>query len=304
MSPEQARSPRDVDHRTDLYSVGAILYEMLSGRTPYTAESGEFTEILFKIFTTEPEPLARLRPESARGARRRRAPRAAARSRRALRVGDRDGRGPGALRRRAERAGSRAPARGPAEPDAGPAALAHAAGARSRARPRARRRRVPSPAATPSACDPLRPRSGSRREAASDAHLRVARPNGANRRPHRRGGRGDRRQRGFPRPPRARPRRGQDSGRPAGRCGAPPASALVWPALPASATAHGLRAGRAPGPRGGAVAVAVDPPRPAAWPRPRLQGGSSPLRGARLPVQSPPQRRRLRPRRSLPSSAT
>ncbi len=63
MSPEQARSPRDVDHRTDLYSVGAILYEMLSGRTPYTADSGEFTEILFKIFTTEPEPLTRVRPD-------------------------------------------------------------------------------------------------------------------------------------------------------------------------------------------------------------------------------------------------
>src|ERR1700722_10670012 len=63
MSPEQARSPRDVDHRTDLYSVGAILYEMLSGRTPYTAESGEYTEILFKIFTTEPEPLGQIRPD-------------------------------------------------------------------------------------------------------------------------------------------------------------------------------------------------------------------------------------------------
>ncbi len=67
MSPEQARSPRDVDHRTDLYSVGAILYEMLSGRTPYTAESGEYTEILFKIFTTEPEPLGRLRPDVPEG---------------------------------------------------------------------------------------------------------------------------------------------------------------------------------------------------------------------------------------------
>jgi serine/threonine-protein kinase len=63
MSPEQARSPRDVDHRTDLYSVGAILYEMLSGRTPYTAETGEYTEILFKIFTAEPEPLGGLRPD-------------------------------------------------------------------------------------------------------------------------------------------------------------------------------------------------------------------------------------------------
>lgn len=63
MSPEQARSPRDVDARTDLYSVGAILYELLAGRTPYTSDTGEFTEILYKIFTTDPEPLQNLRPD-------------------------------------------------------------------------------------------------------------------------------------------------------------------------------------------------------------------------------------------------
>ncbi|MGH7297887.1 MAG: serine/threonine-protein kinase, partial [Polyangiaceae bacterium] len=67
MSPEQARSPRDVDHRADLYSVGAILYELLTGRTPYTSESGEYTEILFKIFTTDPEPLRNLRPDVPEG---------------------------------------------------------------------------------------------------------------------------------------------------------------------------------------------------------------------------------------------
>ena len=63
MSPEQARSPRDVDLRSDLYSVGVILYELLTGRTPFHSETGEFTEILFKIFTMDPPPIKALRPD-------------------------------------------------------------------------------------------------------------------------------------------------------------------------------------------------------------------------------------------------
>ncbi len=39
MSPEQMRSAKDVDTRTDIWSLGVIMYEMITGHPPYTGDS-------------------------------------------------------------------------------------------------------------------------------------------------------------------------------------------------------------------------------------------------------------------------
>ncbi len=59
MSPEQATAEKDLTNRSDIYSLGAVLYEMLTGEPPHTGGSAQ--AIVMKIVTEDVQPVTELR---------------------------------------------------------------------------------------------------------------------------------------------------------------------------------------------------------------------------------------------------
>jgi serine/threonine protein kinase len=59
MSPEQARG-QQIDHRADIFSLGAMLYESLSGQRPFTGETT--SDVIAAVLIKEPEPITAVAP--------------------------------------------------------------------------------------------------------------------------------------------------------------------------------------------------------------------------------------------------
>src|SRR6185369_12828186 len=61
MAPEQAESKKDVGPAVDVYALGAILYELLTGRPPFRAETP--LDTIMQAVSEEPVPPRRLQPK-------------------------------------------------------------------------------------------------------------------------------------------------------------------------------------------------------------------------------------------------
>lgn len=65
ISPEQAKDPRDVDIRTDIYSLGVTLYHMVTGEAPFEGES--IAQVVAKVLYEEPVSPKKFSPSLSRG---------------------------------------------------------------------------------------------------------------------------------------------------------------------------------------------------------------------------------------------
>lgn len=61
LSPEQAKGDTDIDHRVDLYAVGVMAYQMVSGDLPFSG--GNLLQIIQRIIAERPVPLLQLAPD-------------------------------------------------------------------------------------------------------------------------------------------------------------------------------------------------------------------------------------------------
>lgn len=64
MAPEQIRSSKHVDQRADIWSVGVMLYELVTGKSPFLGET--VGDTLSRVLVGRPEPLSTLRPDAPR----------------------------------------------------------------------------------------------------------------------------------------------------------------------------------------------------------------------------------------------
>ena len=63
MAPEQVKDSRDVDARTDIWSMGVILYELFTGKMPFSGDATSFGEVFGRILFTDPAAPRTHRPE-------------------------------------------------------------------------------------------------------------------------------------------------------------------------------------------------------------------------------------------------